>query len=351
MPTGTRANEPALLEQARAGDQSAFGQLVEAYRADLRAHCYRMLGSVHDADDALQDGLLRAWRGLPGFEGRSSVRSWLYAIVTRTALDITRHRSRRELPVDFGPAAPRGSVVQEFQPDLPWLEPYPDQWLTSTDRTPEARYEQRESIELAFVVALQQLPPLQRAVLILREVVGFSAAEIASQLSTTVAAVTSALQRARATMASRLPDASQQATLRVLGDTRVKALAGQYADAMERGDADALVALLTADATWSMPPTPTWFAGADNIREWAALEPMQLTWRHQVTTANAQLALGCYLPDQQTGRFGPAVLDILTLSGDKIACVTAFLLTDDQPEARQTNADLFASFGLPVWLD
>jgi len=236
----------ALVKQASAGDEGAFSELVEGFRGELRAHCYRMLGSVHDAEDALQDALLRAWRGLSGFEGRSSVRSWLYSIATNAALDITRHRSRRELPVDFGPAAARGAEVDAPVMDPVWLEPYPDRWLTAgADASPEARYEQRESVELAFMAALQQLPPLQRAVLILREVVGFSAAETSSQLGTSVPSVNSALQRARATAASGLPARSQQATLRALGDERTRQIVQRYADAIERGDAETLVSMLT----------------------------------------------------------------------------------------------------------
>jgi RNA polymerase sigma-70 factor, ECF subfamily len=171
-----------------------------------------MLGSVHDADDALQEALMRAWKGLSGFAGRGSVRSWMYSIATNAALDIARHRSRRELPTDMGlpPVTTAGAGLEPSRTDLPWLEPYPDRWLVANpDPSPEARYEQRESIELAFIVAMQHLPPLQRAVLLLREVVGFSAAETAGQLGTTVASVTSALQRARVTVQERLPARSQ----------------------------------------------------------------------------------------------------------------------------------------------
>ena len=338
--------EQTLLEQARGGDQAAFGELVEAHRAELRAHCYRMLGSLHDAEDALQDGLLRAWRGLPGFEGRSSVRSWLYAIVTNAALDITRHRSRRELPVDFGPAAAPGQETDLPASEPRWLEPYPDQWLAGVPATsPEARYEQRESIELAFVVALQQLPPLQRAVLILREVMGFSAAEISGQLGTSVPSVTSALQRARATVQTRLPARSQQATLGALGDHRTRAIAQRYADAIERGDADTLISMLTQDATWSMPPTPVWYHGHAALRDWLLREPLRERWRHRATRANGQLAVGCYLPDPATGRFGAAVLDVLTLDGDRIAAVTAFIFRESRQEP---PARAFARFGLPA---
>jgi RNA polymerase sigma-70 factor (ECF subfamily) len=340
----TQADEKALLKRAADGDENAFGELVEPHRAELRAHCYRMLGSVHDADDALQDALLRAWRGLHGFEGRGSVRSWLYSIVTNSALDITRHRSRRELPVDFGPADGRGDEM-----DPVWLEPYPDRWLTgATGSSPEARYEQRESVELAFMIALQHLPPLQRAVLILREVVGFSAAEISSQLGTTVASVNSALQRARAAAQTILPERSQQATLRALGDQRTRDIAERYASAIERADAETLISMLTEDATWCMPPDAAWFRG-DALREWLAREPLQERWRHLPTQVNGQLAVGCYLFDQDRGCFTPHVIDVLTLDGDRIAAVTAFIF-HESVQTKETAAEAFARFGLPAEL-
>jgi RNA polymerase sigma-70 factor, ECF subfamily len=349
----TRADEMALVQRASAGDESAFSELVEGYRGELRAHCYRMLGSVHDAEDALQDALLRAWRGLSGFEGRSSVRSWLYSIVTNAALDITRHRSRRELPVDFGPAAALGAEVGAPLMDPVWLEPYPDRWLMAdADASPEARYEQRESVELAFMAALQQLPPLQRAVLILREVVGFSAAETSSQLGTSVPAVNSALQRARATTASGLPARSQQSALRALGDQRTREIVARYADAIERGDADTLVSMLAEDATWSMPPVPTWFQGLESVREWLVRDPLSVRWKHLPTRANGQLAVGCYLLDSGTGRYAPHVIDVLTLDGDRIAAVTGFLTGDalERPQADgwASGAEVFARFGLPA---
>jgi RNA polymerase sigma-70 factor, ECF subfamily len=259
-----RADEGVLVGLAQGGDRGAFGVLAGVYRAELVAHCYRLTGSVADAEDALQEGLLRAWRGVAGFQSRGSVRSWLYAIITNAALDLARHKSRRELPVSFGPPAPPGADA-EFDPPLPdyqWLEPCPDRWLGGPERlSPDARYEQRESVELAFLVALQYLPPLQRAVLLLREVVGFSAAEIAAELDTTAAAVNSALQRARATVRGRLPATSQQSALRTLGDQQARELARRFADALEAGDADTLIAMLATDATWSMPPLPTWYHG------------------------------------------------------------------------------------------
>src|SRR5213082_1362992 len=201
MPTAStgKANpDRALLERARDGDETAFAALLERYRGELHAHCYRMLGSVHDAEDALQDALLRAWRGLARFEGRSSLRSWLYRIATNTCLDTIERRPKRVLPIDYGPPADPHEGIGEPLVESVWVEPYPDERLGLEDgfAAPEARYEQRESIELAFIAALQHLPPNQRAVLILREVLGYSAKEVAATLDTTVASVNSALQRA-----------------------------------------------------------------------------------------------------------------------------------------------------------
>lgn len=341
-------SDTELLEAARRGDQQAFGDLVGAYRAELTAHCYRMLGSFHDAEDAVQDALLRAWRALPSFEGRSSVRSWLHAIVTNAAIDIARHRARRELV--HAPAAKPGAQMAAPLDEPIWLEPFPDQIIDDVEPTPEARYEQRESLELAFVIALQHLPPMQRAVLILREVGGFSAQELAGQLGTSVPAVNSALQRARAGVQGKLPARSQQATLGALSDGQVKQLAVRYADAIENGDTDGLVSLLTNDATWSMPPYPNWYQGRSAIARFLADCVFPQDWRHQVTRANGQLAVGCYMFDPALGSYPAKVVDVLTLDGDKIAAVVGFQVGDhmDPPTAspRFVSSD-FPMFGLP----
>jgi RNA polymerase sigma-70 factor (ECF subfamily) len=348
------AGEQAVLERAQGGDEDAFADLVGAHRAELHAYCYRMLGSVHDAEDALQDALLRAWKGLPGFEGRSSVRSWLYAIVTNTALDLARRRARGEFPAGFAPAGGPEAASGNAWEGPAWLEPYPDGALGGLlASSPEARYEQRESLELAFVVALQHLPPLQRAVLILRDVIGFSAREMAGQLGTSVPAVTSALQRARASAQSRLPARSQQATLRSLGDERIRALAGRYADAIERGDADLLISMLTRDAAWTMPPASAGYRGHAAIREFIVTDVSPQRWQHRTTRANGQLAIGCYTFHAERGRYVADVLDVLTLDGEQIAVVSAFitaeLLRPSGHDSRFTNAD-FARFGLPTEL-
>ena len=347
----SRERERALVELACKGDESAFADLVEVHRSELTAHSYRMLGSFQDAEDAVQDAYLRAWRAMQGFAGRSSVRSWLYAIVTNTALDIAKRRDRRELSAAHAPASVRGTVPGDMLSGPVWIEPFPDQALTDIEPSPEARYEQRESLELAFVVALQHLPPLQRAALILREVAGFSAKEIAGLLSTSEPAVNSALQRARAAQ-SRLPARSQQMTLRSLGDDRVRALAGSYADAIEAGRTDVLVKMLTADAVWAMPPLRTWYHRGAAVTAFLQDYVFPERWRHVTTGANGQIAVGCYTFDPELGRFVPSVIDVLTLDGDRIARVDGFLTTEMLRrlgyEGRVIGTDQFPRFGMPA---
>jgi RNA polymerase sigma-70 factor, ECF subfamily len=351
----SRDRERALVELALRGDEGAFGDLVEVHRGELTAHCYRMLGSFHDAEDAVQDAFLRAWRAMPGFAGRSSVRSWLYAIVTNTAVDIARRRARRELSAAHAPAAARGTTPGDPLNEPVWLQPYPDGGLAETEPSPEARYEQRESLELAFVVALQHLPPLQRAVLILREVAGFSAREIAAQLGTSEPAVNSALQRARASAQDRLPAKSQQATLRALGDDRVRALAERYADAIEAGRTDVLVQMLTAEASWAMPPLRTWYHGLPAISEFLENHVFPERWRHATTRTNGQLAVACYTFDPDRIRYVPSVVDVLTLDGERISAVTGFLTTEMLRrfgvDGELSGAEVFAGLGLPAELD
>jgi RNA polymerase sigma-70 factor (ECF subfamily) len=330
------------LEAAREGDEAAFRRLVEPRRRELYVHCYRMLGSLLDAEDALQDALLRAWRGLPGFDGRSSLRSWLYRIATNASLDVAGRRSKVPvLPIDEGPAA-TGGWDQDSGPVTEsglWLQPLPDDGadLAPGPAAPEATYEQRESVELAFTAALQRLPPNQRAALIMRDVLGFTAQEVAEAMATSEASVKSALQRARAAIEERLPDRSQQSTLRTLGDARTRAIVRRYTDALESGDVDQVVGLLAEDATWSMPPYPQWYSGLDSITEFLRTGPGTQRWRHLPTGANGQPAVGCYRWDAPRGVFAASVIDVLTLRHDgRIAAVTAFV-----------DAGLFARFGLP----
>jgi RNA polymerase sigma-70 factor, ECF subfamily len=248
----SRGRERRLLEQARAGDARAFCGLVEPHRAGLLAHCRRMLGSLHDAEDALQDVLLKAWRGLPNFRERSSLRSWLYRIATNVCLDAIARRRKRVLLIDYGPAtSPDDDARLKPVSQVLWVEPHPDRWAANADddAAPEARYERREALELAFIAALQHLPRRQRAALILRDVLGFSAKEAAHSLETTVPSVNGALVRARQRVEKRLPAQNRQATVRTLGDGRLRKIAERFADAFERGEIDAILALLSADAT------------------------------------------------------------------------------------------------------
>ena len=352
------------LAAATAGDERAFSRLVEPHRRELHAHCYRMLGSVHDAEDALQETLLRAWRGLARFEGRSSLRSWLYTIATNTCLTQIGRRPKRVLPIDYGPAVDPHTPPGEPVVESVWVEPYPDEMLGLEDglAAPEARYEQREGVELAFVAALQHLAPNQRAVLILREVLGFSAGETAKTLGTTVASVNSALQRARATVEKRVPEQTQQATLRALGDDRLRELVDRYVDAWERDDVHAFAAMLTGDATFAMPPLATWYATREGIATWAALSPMsgEWRWRTVLTRANGQPALAFYVWDEAAQAYLPFALNVLTFRDSLISNVTAFIVrsTDatepkayermpEEPIDPERLASAFGRFGLP----
>jgi RNA polymerase sigma-70 factor (ECF subfamily) len=367
-PTESTVQEKELLETAKEGSEDAYRRLVEPHRSELHAHCYRMLGSVQDAEDALQEALVRAWRGLPRFEGRSSVRSWLYRIATNTSLDAIERRPKRVLPIDYGPPAdPHGGVGEPVVESV-WIEPYPDETLGIEDgyASPDARYEQREAVELAFVAALQLLPANQRAVLILREVLGFSAQETADMLDTSVASVNSALQRARATVEKKLPDQSQQETLSSLGDERLRELVEQYADAWERNDVDTVVSMLAEDAAFTMPPMARWFQGHDGIRGFLKLWSMlpDWGWRSIPTTANGQPALAFYSWDAEQGAHVPFAVNVLTFEGEKIKEVDAFILrasmdpdpdvqarTPEQPADYEKLAAAYKRFGLPARLD
>jgi RNA polymerase sigma-70 factor (ECF subfamily) len=342
--------ELRLLARARDGDDDAFRLLVEPHRGELYAHCYRMLGSVHDADDALQDALLRAWRGLPGFEGRSTPRSWLYRITTNVCLDMISWRRRRLLPVDHGPAAGPGDELGEPLTESVWIEPFADEQVGLEDgyAAPEARYERREGVELAFIAALQHLPATQRAVLILRDVLGFSAREAAETLETTVASVNGALRRARTAAAERLPDRSQQAALRALGDDRIQEVVERYVDAWERSDVEAILAMLTEDATFTMPPLPTWYRGRAAIAAFLTRFALQDRWRMLPTRANGQLAFGCYAWDAERSSYTALSLDVLTLEGPLATEVTSFVTPYTRGSARDRfAADVLGRFGLP----
>ena len=362
--TRHRTGHPAVIDAARRGDEGAFRDLVEPHRSELHADCYRMLGSLHDAEDALQETLLRAWRGLPKFEGRSSLRSWLYTIATNTCLNAIERRPKRVLPVDYAPPAdPHGGPGEPVVESV-WVEPYPDELLGLEDgfAAPEARYEQRESVELAFIAALQNLPPNQRAALILREVLGFSAKEVAETLDTTTQSVNSALQRARKAVDERLPDQTQQATIRSLGDDGLRKLVDNYVDAWNRDDVDAVVAMLTEDASFAMPPLRTWFGPRDAIATFLGGWPLSghWDWRQVRTRANGQPAIAFYTWDPEAEAYLPFALNVFTLRGDRISDVTAFVTRSIEPEERAAYArwpdqpadprravDFFERFGLP----
>jgi len=358
-----KSSEQQLLAAVRSGDETAFARLVDPYRGELHAHCYRMLASVHDAEDALQETLLRAWRAIGGFEGRSSLRSWLYTIATNTSLNLIARRPRRVLPIDYGPAADPHDGPGMPLTEAVWVEPYPDEQVGLEDvyAAPEARYELRESVELAFVAALQHLPPNQRAALILREVLGFSAAETAEALETSVQSVNSALQRARKTVDEKLPDQSQQATLRALGDQRLEALVGQYMDAMASDDVPRVVGMLAEDAAWSMPPLASWFRG-EQLPDFLRIGPLSglYRWKHLPAHASGQPAVAAYTWHEREQAYLPFALDVLTLRGERIEQVTAFIARSpdvpdpsvfatwpDAPPDPDRVASIFLALGLP----
>ena len=333
-------NDRELLERAKAGDEDAFRGLVEPYRGALYAHAYRMLGSAPDAEDAVQESLLSAWRGLARFEGRSSLRSWLYRIATNASLKVIERRPKRVLPIDYGPPADPGDPLGEPLVESVWIEPVADErlGLERGHASPAVRYELRESVELAFIAALQHLPPRQRAVLILRDVLGFSAREAADVLEATPASIDTALQRAHQTVDKRLPERDQQATLRTLDDATLRRVVDGYIDAWQRDDVDALAAMLTEEAVFAMPPRATWFRGREAIAGFLTTGPMSEDnrWRLVPTRANGQLAFGHYEWDEERRTFVAHAIDVITLRGDRIAEITAFM-----------NAEAFARFGLP----
>jgi RNA polymerase sigma-70 factor, ECF subfamily len=330
----------APLDAARRGNEAAFGQLVGPYRRELHAHAYRMLGSVVDAEDAVQDAMLSAWRGLASFEGRSSVRSWLYRITTNASLKLIEPRPKRVLPIDYGPAADPHKGPSEPLLESVWLEPFPDErhGVDTLPASPEAVYEQREAVELAFTAALQHLPPQQRAVLILRDVLAFSAREVAETLQITPDAVDSTLRRARKTIADRLPGPSQQATLRSVEDAQLRGIVNRFVAAWESSNVDAVVALLADDVRLAMPPLPSWFSGRDAVATFLRGWPLSAgsRWRLVPLRVNGQLAFGGYTWNEPSHMYLPNCLNVLTLHGSEIQEMTAFL-----------GSDAFRQTGLP----
>ena len=324
------------LSSARLGDEDAFRALTDPYRRELHVHCYRILGSAQDAEDMVQETLLAAWRGLQDYEERDSLRAWIYRIATNRCLNALRDRRRRPhevpgLPFEVPEPTRRGEPL--------WLEPYPDallEGLVETSPGPEARYEAKEAVTLAFVGALQRLPPRQRAVLVLRDVLGFRAAEVADMLESSEVSVNSALQRARATLDTRLPVGRERPPLP--RSPRERELAARFADAVQSGDVDGMVSLLTDDALLTMPPVPLEYQGHKAIaaflgyREEARGTPLRVV----PTRANTQPAFGCYTPDAAAGLARSAGLFVLTLEADAAAAITWF-----------ADSALFGLFELP----
>jgi RNA polymerase sigma-70 factor, ECF subfamily len=327
----------STLTRARTGDEQAFRELTDPHRRELQLHCYRMLGSTQDAEDAVQETLLAAWRGLDGFEERASLRAWLYRIATNRCLNVLRDSSRRPpetRPLPFTPPEP------SRYGEAPWLEPYPDVLLEGVPDAapgPDARYESREAVALAFVTGLQRLAPRQRAVLVLRDVLGYRAAEVADMLDTSEVSVNSALQRARATLESTTPVGRERAPLPRSAHERE--LVARFADAFEAGNLDHVLALLTDDAWVTMPPEPFEYQGHDAIAAFLS-HAFAARWqdRHRLvpTRANGQPAFGHYIPDRNAGVVRGVGVLVLTLQGNRIAQITRF-----------GGAALLGSFGLP----
>ncbi|WP_027006171.1 sigma-70 family RNA polymerase sigma factor [Conexibacter woesei] len=331
------ATNDRALTLARAGDDDAFRALTDPYRHELQLHCYRIVGSTQDAEDLVQETMLAAWRGLEQFDQRASIRTWLYRIATNRSVDALRASARRPRRLDAMTELPEPSR----RADPVWLEPYPDvllEGLPDAAPGPDARYEVKEAISLAFVTGLQRLPPQQRAVLVLRDVLGFQAAEVAAMLDTTETAVHSLLRRARATVDSRLPTAAGRERAPLPGSRAERAIVGRFAEAVEAGDVETVVRLLTDDAWLRMPPQPYEYQGGAAIgrflhdREARRGSP----WRLVPTRANGQPAFGCYLPCPHTTIARPGGLLVLTLAGGDISAITWF-----------ADNSVFPHFGLP----
>jgi RNA polymerase sigma-70 factor (TIGR02960 family) len=329
-----------LLDRARAGDGEAFRQVAEPHRRELQLHCYRMLGSLQDAEDALQDTLLAAWRGLAAFEGRSSLRTWLYQVATSRCLNILRAHRRRPVvdPLPSGVEIPEPSRTGE----VIWLEPYPDALLSGPDEPPgpEGRYEASEAISIAFLTALQALSARQRAVLILRDVLGYRAREVATMLDTSEESVTSALKRARAAVRQWLAPTAEHELPPRLGSPEERALVQRLTRAYETGDIGALVALLTDDVAVTMPPMPLEYYGIEQAARLFAAVTFRggRTYRLIETRANGQPAFGSYVRDPRGGPLHATSLLVVTVAGDRVSAVTRF------------DASVVTRFDLPLSL-
>jgi RNA polymerase sigma-70 factor, ECF subfamily len=336
----------AIVREAQAGDEEAFARLVGPYRRELLVHCYRMLGSLQDAEDVVQEALLHAWRRLGTLRQHTSLRAWLYKIATNACLDALDKRPRRTLPTAVYPAAdPRAPLASPIEEPI-WLEPLPDEWLVDAADNPEARYTMRESVTLAFQLALQLLPPRRRAVLILRDVLAWHANEVADLLDMTISAVTSALHRARATMRKYHGADRENAVRSLPDDERTRRLLDEYVQAWSAADIAKLIALLKDDAAWIMPPLPTWYRGREAIHAFVATRLLSASARavgrrYIPTRANGQPAMAIYHCSEASEVYQAVGLQVLTVdeSAWQFAQVTTFM----KPE-------LFPRFGLAVEL-
>ena len=330
-----------VLDRARAGDDRAFGELTDPFLGELQLHCYRILGSVQDAEDVVQETLMAAWRGLSGFEERSSLRTWLYRIATNRCLNALRASARRPRPV---PSEPPWASEPTRRGEPLWLSPYPDvmlEDLPDLDAGPEARYESKETITLAFVTAVQHLPPRQRAVLVLRDVLGFRSAEVADMLSVSEASVNSALQRARVTMQHSLPGPDRERAP-LPRSARERGVADRFAAAFAGGDVDGVVSLLTDDAWFTMPPVTLEYQGPVAIGRFLRSSGAwrgQRAYRLTPARANGQPGYGFYIEDEHEPVFRAHGMVVLTLEGERVSAITRFI--DD---------DVMRWFGLPLTL-
>jgi RNA polymerase sigma-70 factor (TIGR02960 family) len=313
------------LARAQAGDEAAFRELTERYRRDLELHCYRIVGSVQDAEDLVQETLLAAWRSLDGYAGRAAFSTWLYRIATNRCLNFLRDRNRRPREIPPPPDFPADGPAATHADETAWVEPHPD-GTPDTGPGPDAQYEAREAISLAFVAGLQHLPPTQRAALVLRDVMGFRAAEVADMLGTTEVAVNSALQRARQAFEERLP-AGDRERAPLPQSPREREVVTRFADAFQTGDIDGLVALMTDDALLTMPPLPLAYEGPELIARFLSTVPaggVLTRFRLVPIRANGQPAFGFYLKDPQCAIARAAGIMVLRLEGDRVASITAF---------------------------
>lgn len=318
MPLG---DEQEWLARARAGDAAAFDRLVAPHRRPLHAHCYRMLGSPFDADDALQETLLAAWRGLAGFESRSALGTWLYRIATHACLRLIAQRPRRITSADHAPPLQSTAELGEMVAGPVWLEPWPDEQPAATHEDPAATLQRREHVALAFVAALQHLPGTQRAVLLLREVLEYPAAEVAGMLDTSVASVNSALQRAQKTMKERAAEVATPC----MDDDAVAPVLQRFVSAWESRDIAAMVALLAEDARFTMPPLPSWFSGRHFVAKFFAERVFQTPWRLQPLRGNGQPGFACYMQQAGDDRFRPGGVVLLRLHEGLVASIDSFI--------------------------